>query len=99
MALNPSANDRTREFHAKELTSSTLRPAILDEEFPAYQALLDAAGEGDTPFTLPDMPPLQVAPSISGQKRGGPPHTNEDIRDSESSGVFARHASHDANKA
>ena len=36
MALTPSANDRTRESHAKEMVISLLRPAILDEEFPAY---------------------------------------------------------------
>jgi hypothetical protein len=66
MALNPSANDRTRESHAKELVRSQLRHVIMDEEFSEYQKLLDAAVVEDTPFALPDIPPPTVTPSISG---------------------------------
>ena len=33
MALTPSANDRTRESHYKEIASSMIRPPILDAEF------------------------------------------------------------------
>ena len=72
MALTPSANDRTRESHCKEIAGSMIRPPILDAEFQEYQTLLDAAETEDTPFTLPDIPPPPPAPSISGQKRGDP---------------------------
>ncbi len=72
MVLTPSANDRTRESHDKEIDGSLIRPPILDAEFQEYQTLLDVAETEDTPFTLPDIPSPPSAPSISGQKQGGP---------------------------
>jgi hypothetical protein len=36
MALTLSANDKTRESHAKEIAESQLRSVILDGEFPEY---------------------------------------------------------------
>jgi hypothetical protein len=71
MGLTTSANDKTRESHAREITGSYPRPAILDEEFPEYQQLMEKAEVEDPPFALPDIQPPHAAPSISGQKRGG----------------------------
>ena len=99
MALNPSANDRTRESHAKEMAGSLLHPAIVDVEFPEYQKLLDAAEETDTPFTLPDMPSPPAAPSVSGQKRGGTHRSEEDTVDTGTSGASALYTFQTANQA
>jgi len=95
MALNPLANDKTRESHAKEVAGSLLRPAILTVEFQEYQKLLDAAEVADTPFTLPDMPPPPptVTPSISGRKRRGDGRSDDENEDTAASGALARHAS------
>jgi hypothetical protein len=91
MALTTTAKNHARESHAKEITGRQIRPKIIDEEIHDYQKLRDNAEVEPPPLTLPDLPTLRAAPSISGQKRGGGRLDDDEVEDTGTSGDGTQH--------
>ncbi len=64
-ALTMAAKDPVREAHATEFLHKHVRPKILDEEFPEYQALLVNMVIEMNPITLPGLSSMRAAPTSS----------------------------------